>query len=205
MAEVVQRLRTPHSSALTHWQGVDLSAAVRTVHESRAFLGGQGARLPMVWLRDAVVVPVVTWDHVALAERIANCAGPVLVARRIRDEVIPAGPTHLDPVLEPLGFITISPYRRARGALAVLRMHGPVAALLPCAASEWEAFTCDARGHTLVQTRGGRQEVVVAGGLSARRGSFDEPIGPMLLREQLYDLALRSSQVPTHTSPDGVR
>lgn len=188
-----ESLRRP-GSLPEPWSHGDLAHAV---DGSIKVLGWSGLALPAVWLADAFVVPVVSIDREAWRVRCARRLGPIvdrawwLAASDASYSLAPTRP------LEIGGFLVMGSVRRLRGALGRLHTTAPVAALVPSANTldTIELTRCDYFGFGVVAVTHGRPRLIVD------PGPWTPPRGHVhfqrrLREEQLFDIALRTAQVP---------
>lgn len=185
-------LARPGLSSLTHWDRLDPHLAADLVR--RDVLGGE-VTLPLVWLFDGVVAPVVTWCPRSLALR--GGRGPVLSRAVLQDRLEHGRHEAEPPVLAINGFVAVQPMTRAVSTLAWLSVFTAVAAAVPRppGASTWDAFECDYRGFTVAEADAQGARAVVSGRAEGR-GSTRVSHQWLLLHEQLFDVALRTGQVP---------
>lgn len=187
-------LRLPRSGRLLeHWNASGLDAAA-VAELARAQLVDAGVCLPVVWLADALVVPVVRIDPAVVAWRAHRGLGALLDRtwwRDLGDHRFRGAPP--SPV-EVLAILAVGELARCRTALGRLRPMARTIALVPegCEPDTVELARCDyfsipvaAVGHDGVQ-------MLVAGDMAAITVSPRAEFHARLRREQLFDLALRS-------------
>jgi len=180
---------------LTHW---DRPAPTEAAELVRRDLVGLGACLPAVWFCDGLVVPVVSWDLDVLEQRAATGRGPLLYRAVLADR-LEHDRDHLEPaVLRMEAFITLWPLASARGALAAASPYASAIAAVPSppGADGWDVFECDYYGFTVaeVDLHGARPLVEGLGRAKHPEGGVGHQ--RRLLEEQLFDVAVRTGNVP---------
>ncbi len=193
----MERLRTPRAAVrtLAHWGSADPWVAAGLVCDQ---VVGAGSRLPLVWMVDGVVAPVVVWDREVLAGRLASGRGPLPIRSVLNDRLIHGRDHEAPSPLRMEAFIAVQPIRRAVRTMAWLSGVAQVAAAVPAAAPvpSWAAFECDYYGFTIAQVGDARAEVVVRGRTCGKGAHL--PVGHQvrLMQEQLFDVAVRTGTLP---------
>lgn len=190
------RVAKPSRRDLPHWRSQDPLGAAELV---RRDVIGTGTRLPPVWFCDGLVLPVVTWDHEVLHQRLRAGLGPVLYRSVLADR-LEHGRDHLEPrVLRMEAFITLWPLSSARSALAAVSGYASAVAAVPAppGADGWDVFECDYYGFTVAEVDEACARTLIAGLRRPKHPAGGVPHQRRLMEEQLFDVALRTNTVPT--------
>jgi hypothetical protein len=187
-------LRLPRSDRLLErWntRGLDVAAAAEF---ARVELVDDGVCLPVVWLADALVVPVVRIDPAVVAWRAHRGLGAFLDRtwwRDLGDRRFRGAPP--SPV-EALAFLTVGELSRCRTALGRLRPMARTIALVPegCEPDTVELARCDYFSIPVAAVGHDEVRMLVAGDMTTITVSSRAEFHARLRREQLFDLALRS-------------
>lgn len=184
------------SRSLAHWGDVDAFKAADCV---RSHVLGVGCTLPLVWMGEGLVAPVVTWDEPALQARLQQRQWPVLYRTVLADRVATGRDGEIPSPLRMEAFITVQPLRRVKSVLARLSGSARVIAAVPVPPEPdpWESMECDYYGFTVATVRDDLRVQVVVDGMPAGK-SQHLPVGHhrRLRQEQLFDVALRGGSIP---------
>lgn len=182
-------------SRLRHWGDLDPLVAAEMVRESAL---GTGTNLPIIWFAGGPVVPVVEWNHDALAARMRAGRTPML-CREVLADRLAHGRDHEEPaVLRMAAFITLHAFPGARSALGAASGFTPAVAAVPTppGAANWSRFEADYYGFTVVEVDDLGASVVVRGRTTAKHPEGGVPRERRLMEEQLFDVALRTGVTP---------
>ncbi len=189
-----EALKTPRSTRpLEHWATAGLDPAV-AAETARANLIGAGVCLPMVWLADALVVPVVRIERTVVSWRAEHRLGALLDRTWWRDRG-DAGFVDVPPsAVKPLAFLTVGELSRCRGALGRLRGTAPTIAVVPAGVTQdtVELARCDYYSIPVVEASTDGVKVVVTGDRHEHKASSRAEFHLRLRGEQLFDLAVRA-------------
>ncbi len=184
------------SRSLAHWGDVDVLEAADRV---RVEVVGRGAVLPLVWMGDGLVVPVVTWDEDVLADRLRLNQWPVLYRAVLADRIAKGRDTDIPSPLRMEGFITVQPLRRATSVMARLSGSARVIAAVPTPPQPdpWDSMECDYYGFTVATVDPDlRVRVAVDGSSVGKSEHLPMSHNRRLRQEQLFDVALRAGAIP---------
>lgn len=182
-----------------HWGDLAPTQAAELV---RRDVIQRGSCLPTVWFCDRPVVPVVSWQHDALNRRLDAGLGPMLYRSVLADRLA-HGRDHLEPaVLRMEAFITLLPLSSARSALAAASVYAPAVAAVPVppGAGGWDVFECDYYGFTVAEVTSTGAQTVIEGLKRAKHRSGGIGHQRRLMEEQLFDVALRTDNLPWQRS-----
>lgn len=181
--------------ALSHWTEVTPEEGADLV---RAELFGAAVTLPLVWLLDRIVAPVVTWRSAELERRLERGQGPVLSRAALAGQLREGRDAERPAVLSVEAFVAVQPMRQALGAMGWLAGYAAAAVALPAppGSADWDVFECDYRGYTVAEVSPHHARIKVLGSLVGR--SAHRPVNHhlRLLQEQLFDVAVRHDRLP---------
>lgn len=181
---------------LAHWGETDLRVVAAVCAGA---LGWDGAVLPAARVYGATVFPVVTWDDTVLDFRTRCGLGPVVERGRVHQMLSPWGPGDPGDAVRPQGFVAVGTPSASRAGLVALSIYAPVASVVPAppGVAMWDALEASFYGvHVLEYGPDGTVEVTVRGCEGPNPSARAVPEQARLLREQMYDLAVRTGEVP---------
>lgn len=197
----LERLRAPSVAQrrqLSHWRLGQMAGAVE---RSRDLLARGGVCLPIVWMADGLVVPVVRFDSIAVDWRTEHGHGPIIDRTWWRDasatNYIGAPPA----ALSVLGFLSVGRLSRARSTLARLRPTAPVAAVLPSQVKPdpLELAHWDYYGLPVYAADEHFARPVVTGSAWTPGAGTARHFQTRLRLEQLFEVAIRSGALTAHS------
>ena len=196
-----ERLRppsVPQRRQLSQWPPDQTGAAIERTLE---LLAPGGVCLPIVWMADGLIVPVVSFDDAAVAWRAGHGQGPVIDRTWWRDASATAYASAPPAALSILAFLSVAPLSRARSTLARLRPTAPVAALTPThlKPDPFELSHWDFYGLPVYAADEFHARTLVVGPAWRPGSGAARHFQTRLRLEQLFDLAIRSGSLTGHS------